>query len=421
MFSDRTCPDTPLLVVLGAGDRVYYGYALQHIAARYPVALLDEKPGEWACDVSAATVEVDLAADEDVFRAVGAIAADRGVAGVLTYQDQHVELAARLADFFRVPGNTPSSATACRDQHLAQSLLTAADILSITPALAGDAGAGADAAVEHASALGGPVVLKPRILSGHAGGHRARHSREAREAFVTVRNPYQPGGQCAGTGGVLIEAYIDGPEIGVECVVLDPDTVHVAAVSRTFTRDQPSARESGHLVDAADPVLRDPRIGRLAASAVAAVGLSRGVVHVQMRLTHQGPRITEIGATLAGDLIPHLVHLATGLNLPQIAADLATDADPDLVPSQSRCAAVRFLYPSVTGHVTAVHCGIQAAWLERLVWTALPGEHVCASPNTSIRDRTALAVVTGGDPSSCRKRLQLVEERTGIHIQAGTA
>ncbi|WP_406346967.1 acetyl-CoA carboxylase biotin carboxylase subunit family protein [Streptomyces sp. NBC_00648] len=362
------------------------------------------------------TVEVDLM-DEDVIRAVGAIATGRGVAGVLTYQDQHVELAARLAHLFHVPGNTPTSATACRVQHLAQSLLTAVDIPSTTPALAGDA----DAAVEPASALGRPVVLKPRILSSHAGGHRAQSPREIHEASVTARNSHRPGGQCAGRGGTLIETYLDGPEIGVECVVLDRDTLHVAAVSRTFTDDQPSVLGTGHLVDATDPVLRDPRIGQLAASAVAAVGLSRGVVHVQMRLTHQGPRITEIGATLVSDLIPHLVHLATGLNLPQIAADLATGADPDLVPSQSRCAAVRFLYPCVTGQVTAMHCGIQAAWLERLVWTALPGEHVCAQTHASIRDRTALAVVTGGDPSSCRKRLQLVEERTGIHIQPGTA
>ncbi|WP_371647892.1 MULTISPECIES: ATP-grasp domain-containing protein [unclassified Streptomyces] len=417
MFSDDTRPGPPLLVVLGAGDRVYCGYALQHIAARYPIALLDKKPGQWACDVSAVTVEVDLASDEDAIRAVEAIATGRGVAGVLTYQDQHVELAAWLAHLFPGPGNTPTSATACRDQHLAQSLLTGVDIPSTTPALAGDA----DAAVEHASALDGPVVLKPRILSGYAGGHRAQSPREIREAFVTVRDSYQPGGQCAGRGGALIEAYMDGPEIGVECVVFDRDTVHVAAVSRTFTEDQPSVLETGHLVDATDPVLRDPRIGQLAASAVAVVGLSRGVVHVQMRLTHQGPRITEIGATLASDLIPHLVYLATGLNLPQIAADLATGADLDLVPRQSRCAAVRFFYPCVTGQVTAVHCGIQAAWLERLVWTALPGEHVCAPPHASIRDRTALAVVTGGDPSSCRKRLQLVEERTGIHIQPGTA
>ncbi|WP_257584209.1 ATP-grasp domain-containing protein [Streptomyces sp. TLI_146] len=288
---------------------------------------------------------------------------------------------------------------------------------STVPALAGDV----DAVVEQASALGGPVVLKPRILSGDAVGHRAQSPREIREGFVTVRDSCQPGEPCAGAGGALIEAYMDGPEIGVECVVLAPDTVHLAAVSRTFTQGEPPVLETGHLVDAADPVLRDPRIGQLAASAVAAVGLSRGVIHVQMRLTYQGPRITEIGATLASDLIPHLVHLATGLNLPQIAADLATGADPDLVPRQSRCAAVRFLYPCVTGQVTAVHCGIQAAWLERLVWTALPGEHVCAPPHASIRDRTALAVVTGGDPSSCRKRLQLVEERTGIHIQAGTA
>ncbi|MFM9662966.1 carboxylase, partial [Streptomyces scabiei] len=78
--------------------------------------------------------------------------------------------------------------------------------------------------------------------------------------------------------------------------------------------------ETGHLVDSSDPLLADSRIRQVALGALSTVGISCGVMHVEMRLTHQGPRIVEINARLGGDLIPHLVHLATGLNLPQIAA-----------------------------------------------------------------------------------------------------
>ncbi|MGW1496587.1 ATP-grasp domain-containing protein, partial [Streptomyces sp. NPDC002402] len=131
-------------------------------------------------------------------------------------------------------------------------------------------------------------------------------------------------------------------------------------------------------------------------------------------------RIVEINARLGGDLIPHLVQLATGINLPQVAADLATGIDPHLTPTRSQAAAVRFLYPTATGRITDQYTGLFASWLDRFVWTARPGDHVTAPPSATILDRLAHAVVTGPDQAACSQRLRLVDERTGIHIQSAT-
>lgn len=49
---------------------------------------------------------------------------------------------------------------------------------------------------------------------------------------------------------------------------------------------------------------------------------------------------------------------------------LTTGVNPELAPSQS--AAVHFLYPAVTAHVTAVNTGVFAALLDRFEWTAAP-------------------------------------------------
>ena len=407
----------PLLVVIGAGSHTWRGYGLKHIAARYPVALLDGRPSTWADAHVAVSIVVDLADVEAVTEAVARLAADRGVAGVLTYMESHVMLAARLADRFALPGNTPAAVEACRDKYLTRSLLAAAGVPSARSYLVPDP----ETAVEYAALLGGPVVIKPRSLAGSAGVHRADTPDQVREAFHAAKGASLFGIERTGVAGVLIEQYLDGPEVSVECVVLRHGTVHIAAVTRKYLGDEPAFQEVGHLVDATDPLLADPRIRGVALGALTAVGISSGVMHVEMRLTRQGPHIVEINARLGGDLIPHLVHLATGLNLPQITADLAIGVDPEVVPSQSQSAAVRFLYPAVTGHITALNTGVFASWLDRFEWTAAPGSHVTAPPRATLLDRTALAVVTGPDPDICHQRLQVVEERSGIHIQADTA
>lgn len=408
---------SPLLVVLGAGNRAFRGYALQHIAAHHPVALIDDQPPAWAEVHVDLSIAADMSNGEAVTEAMTALAADRGIAGVLTYTENHVVAAARLAQHFALPGNTPAAAEACRDKHLTRSLLAAAHVPSARSYLVADA----ETAVEYAVLLGGPVVLKPRSMGGSAGVHRADTPDQVRAAFHRAKSASLFGLEHAGTCGVLIEEYLDGPEISVECIALGHDNMHIAAITRKYLGDEPAFLETGHLVDATDPLLADSRIRDVALDALTTVGISNGVLHVEMRLTRQGPRIVEINARLGGDLIPHLVHLATGLNLPQIAADLAVGADPELLPSQSQSAAVRFLYPYVTGHVTAVHSGLFASWLDRFEWTAVPGSHVTAPPRATVRDRTALAVVTGPDPDTCLRRLQTAEDRSGIHIQADTA
>ncbi|MER5985639.1 ATP-grasp domain-containing protein [Streptomyces sp. NPDC001787] len=407
----------PLLVVLGAGSHTWFGYGLKQIAARHPVALLDDRPPAWAEPHVTVLVAVDLTDTETVTDAVATLAAERNVVGVLTYMENHVVLAARLADRFALPGNAPAAVEVCRDKHQMRSLLAAAGVPSARSYLVADA----EIAVVYSVLLGGTVVIKPRSLSGSAGVHRADTPDQVRHAFQAAEEASLLGIERTGATGVLIEEYLQGPEVSVECVVLGHGTGHIAAVTRKYLGDEPAFQEVGHLVDPTDPLLADPRIRDVALGALTAVGISSGVMHVEMRLTHQGPRTVEINAHLGGDLIPHLVHLATGLNLPQITADLAMGVDPELVPSQSQSAAVRFLFPAVTGHVTPVHTGVFAAWLDRFEWTAAPGSRVTAPPHATVLDRTALAVVTGPGPDACHRRLQLVEDRRGIHIQADSA
>lgn len=411
---NTTDATAPYLVLFGAGHHAYRRYGLEHIAARHPVALLDAKPPRWAAEHVATAVAVDLTDRKAVTRVMRDLAADRGLAGVLTYTESRVVLAARMAGQFDLPGNSAASVAACRDKHVTRTLLAANGVPSARSVLAADE----DSAVDQAGRIGFPVVVKPRGLGGSAGVHRADTPQQVRTAFQAAHDARLFGIETSGTpGGVLVEEYLDGPEISVECVVRGPGSLHIAAITRKHLGPEPAFQEIGHLVDPGDALLAGARIHDVALAALTAVGITRGVLHIEMRLTQDGPHIIEINARLGGDLIPHLVHLATGLNLPQITADLAVGAEPDLTRSQNQCAAVTFLYPTATGQVTSMRTGLHAPWLDRFEWTTKPGDHVTAPPNATLQDRLALAVVTGTTPDTCHRQLRLVEDFTSIHIR----
>ena len=53
----------------------------------------------------------------------------------------------------------------------------------------------------------------------------------------------------------------------------------------------------------------------------------------------------EVNGRLGGDLLPVLVRRAMGIDLAQVAADLATGVPPRLQPVLQRAAAIELAYP----------------------------------------------------------------------------
>lgn len=402
------------LVILGAGVQEYREYGLRQIAANHRVAVVDSASPGWTRGIASMQIVADLTNQRTIAAAVTKLAAEHPLSGVLTYLENHVEISSRVAHGLELPGASPESVAACRDKALTRRLLAEAKV----PSARSHVAYSVDHAVELADLLGYPVVVKPRALAGSAGVQRADSSMAVRSAFLRTSGTSLLGLGTVGVGGVLIEEYLDGPEISVECVVLGPGQVQIAAVTRKYLTAEPAFDEVSHTVDANDDLLTNDAVRRVATEALVAVGITHGVMHVEMRLTSdRGPRIIEINARLGGDLIPRLVHLATGVNLAQVAAALATGVDPDLRHSRRRAAGIRFLYPRAHGRIETLQCDIPAAsWVERFVWTRTPGDQVSPPPCGNLLDRLAHTVVTGPDAATCQARLQLVEDRTNVRL-----
>ena len=129
--------------------------------------------------------------------------------------------------------------------------------------------------------------------------------------------------------GVLVETYLDGPEISIDGAVVDGRYVPLF-VARKQLSEHPYFQETGHVVDASDELQRSPELMEMLRRAHVALGLRRGMTHSEVRLTSNGPRIVEINARLGGDLIPYVGMLATGIDPARVAVDVVLGREPDV-------------------------------------------------------------------------------------------
>jgi biotin carboxylase len=389
----------PLLIVVGGSDPVYRAYCLAQAAAGYPIALIDTQPPT----AQHLVLDHEVADTHDPAAVVTAglsLAQRHTIAGVVTWDEYCLLPTAALADRLGLPGNTVAAMHASRDKAASRAKFAEHRVPSATSTRV-DTLAQATAAAFH---TGFPVVLKPASHAASIGVIRADRPEDLPDAwdFAAAGAGQQgPEGQ-----GVLVEEYLAGPEISVECVTAGGVTTAVA-VTRKDIGFAPYFEETGHTVTAGDPLL--PHVAATARRAVRALGITHGVQHVEIRLTSSGPRIIEVNSRIGGDMINTLVRLATGLNLPRIAADIACGNPPSLTPSAHQSAAIKILYPPASGTLSARSLATvpgQHGWLHQVAWLREVGDRVTLPPQGNGRAaRTGFLIVTAANPARTRERL----------------
>ncbi|WP_328486011.1 ATP-grasp domain-containing protein [Streptomyces zaomyceticus] len=406
----------PTVLIVAPGDEVYRGYCLKQVAADYDVVAITAQPLTWEADHVVDHEVADPYQLDQLLAAGEAIAARRSLAGVLTWNEPLLVHTARLAEHLGLRTNPAAVMENCRNKHATRKLLAAHQVPSARSGRVGDL---LEATI-LAEDIGYPIVLKPAGQAGSVGVIRVDNSEELARAFdFAAAGAALAGGQNT---DILVEEYLDGPEISVECVTQHGHT-HTVAVTRKKLGFEPYFEEVGHTVDATDLLLAE--VAPIAAAAIRALGIDHGIQHVEMRLTSTGPRIIEVNARIGGDLIGHLVRLATGLDLPRIAADLACGTTPRLEHSRLRAAGVTLLYPETSGTLT--HRSIdedfasRTRWLDLVQWIGTVGDQIVLPPEGDVDvARAGLCVVTGYDAAKVEERLAQTAQHITLTVQPGT-
>jgi biotin carboxylase len=279
----------------------------------------------------------DLAAVERVARL-------EGVSGVMTLcTDSPVRTVAAVAEALGLPALSRAAAANATDKRLMRNALSANGVP--VPRFRGVESAAA--ALVAAEAFGYPVALKAPCSSGSRGVYCVDTPADLAKRFVQARG-YQS------HGGLLIEEWMDGPEVSVEGVCLG-EQVHVVQVTDKLLFPGPFPVEAGHTQPSRLPAATVARIRAATEAGVRALGLSACAFHAELIVTRDGPKIVEIGARLGGDRIAtHLTPLSTGVNLVRAAIMIALGKDPDVTPKRDRGAAIRYFHAACYGTVEAV-------------------------------------------------------------------
>lgn len=339
--------------------------------------LLDRIAPTWQSTYLVGSTVVDTRDHAALAEAAAAIPARLGcLAGMLTYDEWSVEPTARAAHRLGLPTSSPPAVIACRDKATTRAVLRAAGVPQPESIPVGTV----DDALTAAQRIGYPVVVKARRLAGSIGVVRADSPEALRQAYHDADAVSFPGVPRDGTD-VLVEQYLDGPEISVDSAVVNGEVTPLV-LARKQIGMHPYFEEIGHLVNADDPLLSDPLLLQQLRQVHTGLGFTHGMTHTEFRLTEQGPRLIEVNARLGGDFIPYLGKLATGIDLAAVAGDLAAGVSPDLAPTVRRVAAIRFLYPPHDCQVidVTVHTARQTPDVHAAVATATPGVDMALPP-----------------------------------------
>ena len=348
------------VVVVGAGysgkRRVYRRIA--DLGAR--LVIVDE-PGHWSESlvgegVASAWIPAPVTGDPDADAATILEALERdGVHanGVLTYWENSVCAAARVAAALDLPGNRPDAVDAVRSKIRMREVSARLGL----PTPKAERVRSLDELYAASTHVGFPAVVKPEFGASAMGCVRVDGVEALPGVYSLVREVVRPetDGIFRAGNDLLLEEYLDGVEFDVDLVMQDGECVF-SSVSQNWPTAEPSFQETG-LHCPPDHSRRAVRgLIDLSVQTAQAFGLGRGVLHVEGKCTSRGPRIVEVNARMGGGRIHQIVEAVWGVDLVEAQLRSSLDLPQTLKPSRRpRCAAVNaIVHAPATGQLEAL-------------------------------------------------------------------
>lgn len=233
------------------------------------------------------------------------------VAGVVTFAEPMVSVAASIANRLNLPGHSIDAARNLTDKAAQRERLNAASVSPTSFAIVEES-VGAAAAI-----VGVPAVLKPR---------RGSASRQVRE--ITTLEDAE--GFTGHAQEFILEALLPGGShpadvrlgdyISIESAVVDGRVTHLSLTDKLPLSSQ--FRESGFVMPSTLPEEMRSACECLATEALAALGVRSGICHTEIKLAPSGPMIIEVNGRLGGS-VNHLLTRASGYDCVALAITLA--------------------------------------------------------------------------------------------------
>ncbi len=370
----------------------------------------------WA-DHPLARVDRLILTDTHDPRAVAAAVTDaRGrplVDGVTTFSDYHTEVAAQVAAELGLPGPGIRPIATANHKHRLREALRGRpytiDHVLVT---------GPEELAAAAARLGFPLVAKPPAEAISYGVRRIDELAALGPGYAEVSAIRHSLRGQPRPGHVLLERYVDAPEVSVESMTVDGVTHFYGATAKTLCQP-PTFLERSHAFPAAldNRVWADIR--RVIVETFELIGYRQGPAHTELKLTADGPRIVEVNPRLPAGGITTMVRDVCGRN-PHLDAKLLAVGGRPRPPAgpPDGGAAVVVVYPPHRPGVLAGLDGVAAAEAVpgvRVIALAQPGDEVWHRLDNS--GRVALVYARGDDAQAALAAAETAASRLRVRVR----
>lgn len=200
-----------------------------------------------------------------------------------------------------------------------------------------------------------PFIVKPADNSGSRGIFEVLDITDS----SLIKEAYEYSHQNSRCGDVIVEEYMEGPEVSVETLAIDGQC-YVIQITDKLTTGAPHYVEMGH----SQPTKLEKNIVDeiiyVAKKANQAIGIKNGPSHTEIIVTKEGPKVVEIGARLGGDNITtHLVPLSTGIDMVESCIKIALGESPDIQKKWIKGSAIRY-FKQTKGIIKSIN-GVEQA------------------------------------------------------------
>ena len=239
--------------------------------------------------------------DEVAFlAALGQVARDRPVRGVLAVGDRPAVFAALACEALGLKGHPPAAARASGNKVETRRRFAAAGLLcpAFSEVMLDSEIDALDPALEF------PCVVKPLAMSGSRGVIRADDPESLNAALDRVRRLLERadirGRRDPSDDRVVVETFIPGREYAVEGVVEDGTLRVLAVFDKPDPFNGPFFEETIYVTPSVRPTDEQRQIVQAVADAVAALGLRHGPIHAECRVNGAGVFVLEVAARPIG-------------------------------------------------------------------------------------------------------------------------
>ena len=333
-----------------------------------------EKPSTLETLAPDSLLTLDFVDAADAAARVAEWSAGRPLAAVVGVDDVTAAAAAAIAERLGLRASAPAAVAAARDKFQMRQCLAAAGLpvprfrriaLGENPVLA-------------ARGVAFPCVLKPLSLSASRGVIRANTTEQFVVAFKRIaallaRDDVAVTGDAARY--LLAEEYVPGLEVALEGLLIG-GTLHVLALfDKPDPLEGPFFEETIYVTPSRLPERVQRAIRATTAAACAALGLTEGPVHAELRVNDDGPWVLEVAARSIGGLCSRTLRFGTGMTLEEIILRHALGWTIDTLERERPATGVMMIPIPKAGVLNDVQ-GLGEAKATRLVEDVVISAHV---------------------------------------------